>query len=728
MATRKDIAREAGVSQGTVSNVLNGRGNVSSEKIRLVESAAAKLGYTINERARILRKGSSNILSVILPNLAFPQYEQFYNSFQNYAESRNYRTYLYTTDDNAIQEKEIISRLRSDMVAGIAAVSCLSDAPETYSKGGIRENEVLFVERSASSSCHYIGFDYAQAGRYFGRMAAASGPVRLAIVTDIRPHSNELAFCQAFTEALREDQKKNLFTIQVTYSRRHHQILQALQSGMPESFYLASFSYASTLKDILANFFPECSPTIHTLSPLFTMPEQHFDKYELNYALLGQEAARMLLENLDSQSRKPRHVLLNADGRRDWTAPAPTGAGHPDKLDLLLLTSPETLAIQSLAKLYTQQTGIRIECTLRSYDEIYSMLSQPESLRNFDIIRLDVTFLSWFADRILTPLEEMDPSIRGVMAQYASGIADNYSSFSGHLYALPFSPSVQILCYRKDLFENTMLKRIYQEQYRATLEPPVTFKDFHQIAAFFTRANNPASPVTYGASLTLGRKSVAASEFMTRYRASSLRLHNADGKLDLNEEIGRQALEQLIALKPYVRQPTYSWWSDTAAGFSAGEEAMTIIYSNYAQTLVKPRSKVLGKIGVALVPGQNPLLGGASLGIPRGSAHPQEALRFLRWLCSEPVSSATALLNGIATCQDTYDNMDIQNSYPWMKVVRDSFSKVTDLRPPLQHAEPFNERQFLNIIGATTQEAYQGKLTPEAAIAEARNEIRRKMD
>ena len=44
MPTIKDIAREAGVSHGTVSNVINGRGNVSVEKIRLVWQAAEKLG------------------------------------------------------------------------------------------------------------------------------------------------------------------------------------------------------------------------------------------------------------------------------------------------------------------------------------------------------------------------------------------------------------------------------------------------------------------------------------------------------------------------------------------------------------------------------------------------------------------------------------------------------------------------------------------------------------
>ena len=51
MATILDVARLAGVSQGTVSNVLNGKGNVSSEKIRVVEEAAQQLGYTINGKS-----------------------------------------------------------------------------------------------------------------------------------------------------------------------------------------------------------------------------------------------------------------------------------------------------------------------------------------------------------------------------------------------------------------------------------------------------------------------------------------------------------------------------------------------------------------------------------------------------------------------------------------------------------------------------------------------------
>ena len=48
MATIKDIANLAGVSHGTVSNVLNKKRNVSVQKINLVEKAVRQLGFKPN--------------------------------------------------------------------------------------------------------------------------------------------------------------------------------------------------------------------------------------------------------------------------------------------------------------------------------------------------------------------------------------------------------------------------------------------------------------------------------------------------------------------------------------------------------------------------------------------------------------------------------------------------------------------------------------------------------
>lgn len=114
MATIKDIAQLAGVSHGTVSNVLNGNGKVSSAKILAVQKAARELGYTIDINARQLRKGGSNLLAVVLPNLFDRQYADFYTSFENYAQTRGFRTALYISENNLQKELEQIQADQAD--------------------------------------------------------------------------------------------------------------------------------------------------------------------------------------------------------------------------------------------------------------------------------------------------------------------------------------------------------------------------------------------------------------------------------------------------------------------------------------------------------------------------------------------------------------------------------------------------------------------------------------
>ena len=101
MATIKDIAKKAGVAQGTVSNVLNGKGNVSSDKIRRVMEAARQLGYVPNERAALLRKGTNDCLALIMPDSRARQYEDFYFSFKDYAQEHGYLVSRHLTNENS---------------------------------------------------------------------------------------------------------------------------------------------------------------------------------------------------------------------------------------------------------------------------------------------------------------------------------------------------------------------------------------------------------------------------------------------------------------------------------------------------------------------------------------------------------------------------------------------------------------------------------------------------
>lgn len=69
-ATLKDVARLAGVSTVTVSNVLNRRPNVSEQTRVRVQKAIRKTGYTVNLAARGLAGGRTNTIGMLLPDLA----------------------------------------------------------------------------------------------------------------------------------------------------------------------------------------------------------------------------------------------------------------------------------------------------------------------------------------------------------------------------------------------------------------------------------------------------------------------------------------------------------------------------------------------------------------------------------------------------------------------------------------------------------------------------------
>jgi LacI family transcriptional regulator len=62
----KDVAKHAGVSVGTVSNVLNGRATVAPEFVERVQRSVAELGFVRDDVARTLRAGTSDVIGMIV--------------------------------------------------------------------------------------------------------------------------------------------------------------------------------------------------------------------------------------------------------------------------------------------------------------------------------------------------------------------------------------------------------------------------------------------------------------------------------------------------------------------------------------------------------------------------------------------------------------------------------------------------------------------------------------
>jgi LacI family repressor for deo operon, udp, cdd, tsx, nupC, and nupG len=66
-ARLEDVARLAGVSPKSVSNVVHGAPHVSDELRMRVQSAIDELGYRPNEAARSLRSGRTGVVAVLVP-------------------------------------------------------------------------------------------------------------------------------------------------------------------------------------------------------------------------------------------------------------------------------------------------------------------------------------------------------------------------------------------------------------------------------------------------------------------------------------------------------------------------------------------------------------------------------------------------------------------------------------------------------------------------------------
>ena len=75
MATMSDVARRAGVSVSTVSNVLNGRTDrMRRETQQRVEAAIRALRFTPNKLAQQLKTGHTPLLGLLIPSMANPMY------------------------------------------------------------------------------------------------------------------------------------------------------------------------------------------------------------------------------------------------------------------------------------------------------------------------------------------------------------------------------------------------------------------------------------------------------------------------------------------------------------------------------------------------------------------------------------------------------------------------------------------------------------------------------
>jgi LacI family transcriptional regulator len=121
MATMKTIAKAAGVSIQTVSNVINKRKSQISEDTRKkILKLIEEFHYKPNKIARSLRRGRTRNIGLVVPDMVFhPYYPKIFDIIESSLLDKGYNLLVFNTRENIDRENRAVNELLEIKVDGI---------------------------------------------------------------------------------------------------------------------------------------------------------------------------------------------------------------------------------------------------------------------------------------------------------------------------------------------------------------------------------------------------------------------------------------------------------------------------------------------------------------------------------------------------------------------------------------------------------------------------------
>jgi len=179
--TLRDVARRAGVSVRTVSNVVNDFPYVSPETRARVQKALDELGYRPNLVARNLRRGRTGMIALVVPELAVPYFAELADLVMAEAGEHGYTTIIDQTHGDIERERQIIHPSTRAMLFDGLIFSPLGMG-EAELRQRVKTPIVLLGERIAGGGFDYVAFDNVAAARRATEHLIALGRRRIAAI------------------------------------------------------------------------------------------------------------------------------------------------------------------------------------------------------------------------------------------------------------------------------------------------------------------------------------------------------------------------------------------------------------------------------------------------------------------------------------------------------------------------------------------------------------------
>ncbi len=720
MVTIKDVAKLAGVSVGTVSNVINGK-TKNTELIEKVENAIGVLGFRPDSKARSLKRTSSDMIGVVIGSLRDEGMDIMLSEIERYFKSRGFHILLKVTDNNLIRERKQVEDLLAQGVAGVIINSCPdkrewsrslrdSETPVAFLEHGIKDPEnTLCVQADYEES-------FFQCFTYYRKQGIEDIDVILRenmIEKDVLERMAEnvginLRLRLAGANVPENGFKETFELLQGVSTPSDRRLLitagSALLQGAMQAIRLLEKQDQVTLACIKSENWTEDGKGLSSV-------------IDISYGQMAYEVSENLYENILKKGRK-NHFIKLIPGRfrlcREEEQPV-MKRGKKTDLTIALLDSSQARVYAEVAKVYEKQTGVALHFRYYQYHELWELAKDPARLKKEKISALmyDIVWKQELYDRgILQVIGRNELPGNAYLDDYIDESLESTGYCKGELIGLPFLTGTQMLFYQKDLFEDENLKRQFMQKYGYELEVPENWDSFRNVCEFFTREWNPRSPVKYGSAfLNEGNMYNSIAFLNILWSMGDDVIKNDD--LNLDTPAFMQSLKLYRSLNRYSAKGEFKDWEDIAEAFRRGELAMAILYDSLAYGINEPlRSEVAGNVESAMIPGAKPVLGGWGMGLFHEAEDAEQTREFIFWSCGPECDRIFSVLSGTSGRKGFYQNKDLEWIYPWKKNVLDSYA-VSRSRKCIPSEENNCMLFYDRILGKGLGDLLRGSLTEE---------------
>ncbi|MHC2999115.1 LacI family DNA-binding transcriptional regulator [Microbacterium sp. HJ5] len=178
----KDVAALAGVSVGTVSNVLNRPGKVAPATVERVQDAIERLGFVRNDAARQLRAGRSRSIGLVVLDVRNPFFTDVARGAEGRAAAEDLSILLGNSDDDPTRESGYLDLFEQQRVHGVL-ITPVDDVPERLARLRSRGIPAVLVDRlSEGGDFSSVSVDDVAGGHLAVRHLVQTGRRRIAFV------------------------------------------------------------------------------------------------------------------------------------------------------------------------------------------------------------------------------------------------------------------------------------------------------------------------------------------------------------------------------------------------------------------------------------------------------------------------------------------------------------------------------------------------------------------